>query len=240
MKSWQQAFWLAKFELKNSKLSFLYLLLFYPLITLGFISNFSSYLDVNFVGIDIIFILCFTFAAIWARPKYFQIQQMSDGIVASPAIFMLQQLPITKDLIVKSRFIIYYVYSFPPQVLLLISLYLFVPSLQEMMGLTSYLAFAIIWLSFSVYIGGMIPASDAGDKASKLKVAVYGVLMLIALIVFFTIFTVFSEHGIVHWTIIIAQKWPLLSAVLSVILALFSFGSWQKYMKKLMGKLDYL
>lgn len=240
MKNWHQAFWLAKFELKNSKLSFLYLLLFYPLITLGFISNFSSYLDVNFVGIDIFFILCFTFAAIWARPKYFQIQQMSDGIVASPAIFMLQQLPITKDLIVKSRFIIYYVYSFPPQVLLLISLYLFVPSLQEMMGLTSYLAFAIIWLSFSVYIGGMIPASDAGDKASKLKVAVYGVLMLIAIIVFFTLFTVLSEHGIVHWTIIIAQKWPLLSAVLSVILALFSFGSWQKYMKKLMGRLDYL
>lgn len=240
MKSWQQAFWLAKFELKNSKLSFLYLLLFYPLITLGFISNFESYLDVNFVGIDFFFILLFTFAAIWMKPKQFQIQQMNDKLVASPAMFMLQQLPITKDLIVKSRFIIYFIYSLPPQILLLIFLYLFTPSIHGMMEVSSYLAFAIIWLSFNIYVGGMIPASDAGDKASQRKVAVYAVVMFAGLIAFFTFFNAVSDYGIVHWTLIIAKRWPLLSGALSIILVFIGLNYWQSYMKKVMGKLDYL
>lgn len=240
MKSWKEAYWLAKFELKESKLSFLFLLLFYLLITLGFISSFESYLDTNFVGTDFFFILLFTFAAIWTKPKHFQIQQVNDELVASPAIFMLQQLPITKDLIMKSRFIIYFAYSMPPQILLLISLYLFVPSIHGLLEVGSYISFAIIWLSFGVYIGGMIPASDAGDKASQFKVAVYGVLMVIGLIAFFTLFTVFSEHGIVHWTLIFAKKWPILSGALSIILAFIGLNYWQSYMKKMMGKLDYL
>jgi hypothetical protein len=240
MKNWKQAFWLAKFELKESKLSFLLLLLFYSLIILGLISSLESYLDTNFVGLDFFFILLFTYAATWTKPKHFQVQQMNDELVASPTIFMLQQLPITKDLIVKSKFIIYLVYSVPPQILLLISLYLFTPALHGMIEVSSYLVFAIIWLSFGVYIGGVIPASDAGDNASKLKVAVYGVLMLIALIVFFTIFRLVSDHGIVYWTLIFAKKWPLLSGVSSIILAIFGFNYWQSYMKKMMGKLDYL
>src|SRR5690625_652314 len=205
MKSWKEAYWLAKFELKESKLSFLFLLLFYLLIILGLISNFESYLDANFVGLDFFFVLLFTYAGIWTKPKHFQVQQMNDELVASPTILMLQQLPITKDLIVKSKFIIYFVYSVPPQILLLISLYIFTPSLHGMIEISSYLVFAIIWLSFGAYIGGVIPASDAGDKASKLKVAVYGVLLLIALIVFFTIFRLFSDHCIVHWTIFLAK-----------------------------------
>src|SRR5699024_9005593 len=106
MKSWKEAYWLAKIELKESKLSFLFILLFYPLITLGLISSFESYLDTNFVGTDFFFILLFTFAAIWTRPKYFQVQQLNDELVVSPAMYMLQQLPVRKDIIVKSRFII--------------------------------------------------------------------------------------------------------------------------------------
>lgn len=240
MKSWKEALWIAKFELKESKLSFLFLLLFFPFITLGLITMFESYLDINFVGIDFFFILSFTFFAIWTKPKYFQVQQLSDELVASPAMLMLQQLPVRKDIIVKSRFIIYFVYSVPPQILLLIALYFFTPSLHGMMGISSYLSFAIIWLSFGVYVGGIVPASDAGDKASRLKGAVYGVLMLIGLIAFFTLFILFSKHGIVHWTVIFAQKWPLLSSSLSIIIAFIGLNYWQKYMRKMMEKLDYL
>lgn len=240
MKSWKEAFWLAKFELNESKLRFLLLLLFYPLITLGLISNFESYLEINSVTIDFFFILLFTFAAIWAKPKHFQVQQVSDELVASPAIFLLQQLPITKELIVKSRFIIYFVYSIPPQILLLTLLYLLTPAVHGMIGIGPYLSFVIIWLSFGVYIGGIVPTSDAGDKASRVKVAVYGVLMVIALIAFFTLFTLFSEHGIVHWTLIFAKKWPLLSGSLSIVLAFIGLNYWQRYMNKMIGKLDYL
>lgn len=240
MNTWKQAFWLAKFELIESTLSFLFLLLFYPFIILGIISSFHSYLDVNFVGIDVFFILIFTFFPLWTKPKRFQVQQINDGLVASPSMFMLQQLPISKELIIKSRFIIYFVYSFPFHLLLLISLYVLTPSLQEMIGIGSYISFCMIWVSFSIYIGGIIPTSDAGDRASPRRVVVYGVLMLIGTIAFFTIFHIVSDYGIVHWTLIIAKKWSLLSGALSIILAFVGLKYWQSYMKKLMTRLDYL
>lgn len=240
MSTWKRAFWLAKFELKESKLNFLFLFLFFPFIILGVSSTFSSYLEANFVGIDIFFILLFTFAATWTKPKHFQIQQMNDELVASPAIFMLQQLPITTEVIIKSRFIIYFIYSLPIQILLLISLYVLTPSLKDMIGIGLYVVFAIIWLSFSIYMGGMVPASDAGDRATQRKVAVYGVLMVIAAIAFFTFFHVVSDYGIVQWTLIFAKKWPILSSVLSIILAFFGLNYWQSYMKKVMKKIDYL
>jgi len=240
MNTWKQAYWLAMFELKQSKLNLLLLLIFLPLIILGFIASFESYLDLNFVGIDFYFILSFTFAAAWTKPKYFQVQQLNDELVASPTVVMLQQLPISKELIIKSRFIIYFIYSFPPQILLLIALYLFTPTIQGMMDLSLYIVFAIMWLSFGVYMGGIIPSSDAGDRASPRKVVVYAVLMLIGVIAFFTIFHIVSDYGIVHLTLIIAKKWPILSGLISVALAYFGFIYWQSYMKKLMEKLDYL
>ena len=109
-----------------------------------------------------------------------------------------------------------------------------------MMEVSPYLAFAIIWLSFSIYVGGMIAASDAGDKASQRKVAVYAVVMFAGLIAFFTLFNAVSDYGIVHWTLIIAKRWPLLSGALSIILAFIGLNYWQSYMKKMIEKLDYL
>src|SRR5690625_2465963 len=229
------------FELKQSKLNFLLLLIFLPLIILGFIASFESYLDLNFVGIDFYFILSFTFATVWTKPKYFQVQQLNDELVASPTVVMLQQLPISNELIIKKCFFIFFfIFSFHPHFFLFIALYLFTPTIHGIMDLSLYIVFAIIWLSFGVYMGGIIPTSDAGDRASPRKVVVYAVLMLVGIIAFFTIFHIVSDYGIVHWTLIIAKEWPILSSVFSVIFAYFGFIYWQSYMKKMMEKLDYL
>lgn len=240
MEKWQQAWWLAKFELKQSKLHILFLLLLCPLVILGFISNFNDYLSINFVGIDLVFLLLFTFAPIWAKPSHFQIQKINNGFSASPAIFMLQQLPITTHVIVSSRFIIYFIYTIPVQVITLIFLYAFTPALQEMMTIGPYIAFSIIWLSLGIYLGGIIPVGDAGDQSSTLKVAIYSILMLISLIAFFTFLHLVTGNGLVYWTLIFAQKWPILTALLSIIMAIFGLIFGQYYMRKTMGKLDYL
>jgi len=184
--------------------------------------------------------LLFTFATTWARPKHFQIQQMNDELISSPSIFMLQQLPIKTEMIGKSRFIIYFIYSIPTQIIILISLYVLTPSLQEMIGIGAYIVFSMIWIAFSIYIGGMIPASDAGERVSPINMVVYAVLMVIAAITFFTFFHVVSDYGIVYWTLIFAKKWPILSSVLSIILAFLGLKYWQSYMKKVIGKTDYL
>lgn len=240
MKEWKQAWWLAKFELKASKLSFLLLLLIYPWFTLGFISSFKSYLDANFVGIDIMFILLFTFAPIWTKPKQFQIQQMGNGLIVAPSVIMLQQLPIAIDTIIKSRFIIYLLYTLPIQILFLISVYMLTPALQEMITIGSYFTFAMIWLSFGVYVGGIIPISDAGDQSSTMKVIIYSILMVLGVIAFFTLIQIVLTHGLIHWTLILAKKWPIISAFLSILFAIIGFHYSQRYMKKTIGKMDYL
>lgn len=240
MYNWQQAWWLAKFELKASKLSFLLLLFIYPLFTLSIIASFNEYLDMNFVGIDLIFILSFTFAPIWTKPKQFQLQKMGSGLMAAPTVFICQQLPITRNVIIKSRFIIYFVYTLPVQLLLLSALYLLTPNLQALMSVGSYIAFSIIWLSVGVYVGGAIPASDIGDDSSTLKMTIYTILMVIGVIAFFTFIQMFSAHGLVYWTIIFAKKWPIISALLSILLAIIAINYWQQYTKKTIGKLDYL
>ncbi|WP_099159256.1 hypothetical protein [Virgibacillus ndiopensis] len=240
MQDWKLAFWLARFELNASKKSFLGLILFFILMVLFIVSSAGSYLEKNFAGFDVFFIVIFTISMIWTKPKDFQNKKINEGIFASPSLVMLKQLPVRQQVIVKSRFIVHFVYAFPFQLALLVSLYLLTPELQELMSLVSYGVFSIIWLSFGVYAGYIFPASDAGEKVNNTSMIIYGVLFLIGAMFIFSIFQLVSDHGIVQWTIIFAKKWPLLSTTLSILMALIGFNYWQQYMKKTMEKLDYL
>lgn len=240
MTNWKQAFFLAITEIKVSKRALLFLPIFTSLITLGMISSTAGYLESNYVGFDLFFILMFTVAPIWAKPKYFQVQQINDKLLASPFVIMMNQLPIKKEIIVKSRFIIYLIYLIPVQLILLSSLYLFVPALREIMTVGTYLVFSLIWIAFSLYMGSIFPASEAGDKASSLKVIVYGIVMVIATIVFFTLFRLLSAHGIVSWTIYFAQHWPIRSSLISVLLSFIGLKYWRYYTIKTITKMDYL
>lgn len=239
MQEWKQALWLAKFELKVSKRSFLFLFVFLIFMSLYFISSFSSYLANDFVGLDFFFILMFTVATVWTKPKWFQIQRINDGLLVAPSLIMLNQLPIKHDVIIKSRFIIFYMYSIPFQILLLISLYAFTPVLQNM-TIGTYISFSIIWLSLSVYVGSIFAASEAGDKSTSTKTFVYGILLIVGALAIFTAFHLIFDYGIVHWTLIFAQKWPIPSTLISIILAVIGFKYWQRYMRKTMERIDYL
>lgn len=243
MNNWKQAFVLAKFEIRESKQIFIYLFLYYCL----FISLFVmiSYLvgDFYFGGLDIFYLLLFTFVPFWIRPKEFQYQKTHGDIWASPAVITLNQLPIKRDIIIKSRFILYFIYSFPFQLFLLVSLYLLTPNMQTNMSPISYISFSIIWLSFGVYAGLSIVTTDAGDQYGKGKRKLYLTLsfgILIAIILLILCFGLIFSYGIVHWTIIFAQKWPFISAAISTLLAFLGFKHAQQHMKKTMEKIDYL
>lgn len=240
MEKWKQAYFLAAAEIKVSKKALLFLLFFTTLITLGILSSTEDYLEKNYVWFDLFFILMFSVAPVWAKPKQFQIQQMNDELVAAPVVVMLNQLPINRDVIVKSRLIIHFIYSIPVQFILLSCLYFFNPTIQEIMPAGTYLVFSFIWISFSLYAGSIFPASEAGDKASSLKVIVYGILMVIGALVFFTLFTLLFKSGIVYWTIYFAQDWPFLSVLISILLTIIGLNYWQKYMKRMIQKIDYL
>lgn len=242
MQDWKRAFGLAKFELRESKGSLILVLLFFLFLCSYFRSSLPSYLENGFVGYDFFFVLVFSVAAFWAKPKEFQISKINSSLQVSRLLVTQSQLPIKRDVLVKSRFIIHFFYSFPYQVLLLLLLYAFTPDLSELLPLGSYTAFSIIWLSFGIYTGYVFPMSEAGDKTGLTTAAIIAyciVFLVITFFVFAFIHFLFG-NGIVYWSIVFAQKWPLLSSVISLFLAFFGFKHWQYYMNKAMEKIDYL
>ncbi|WP_106495886.1 hypothetical protein [Lentibacillus sp. Marseille-P4043] len=242
MQEWKQAFQLATFELKASKQGFLFLALFFVLVLVFLTVELRTYIEQNFAGLDLAFILTFSgLIMIWLKPKNFQLTKLNEDVTASPSLIMLNQLPITKDVIMKSRFIVHFFYSFPFQFLLLIGLYPLSPNLQDALSIGSYIAFSIIWLSFSFYAGYIFPAADAGTKNTNTVLSfILGFIFAIGAMFVFAIIQVATGHAIVYWTIIFAQTWPLLSSFLSVILAFIGFTYWQHYTRKTIDKLDYL
>lgn len=242
MQDWKQAYSLAKLELKESKSGLLFAFVFTMFILYFIATSLESYLDNGYAGYDFFFIILFTFAGIWTMPKEFQSKKINADLMASPVLMMHKQLPIKDNVIIKSRFIIYFFYSFPFQLISLIAFYLLTP-LYGMLSFSSFIALAIIWLAFGIYVGYAIPASEAGIKgasATTLGSIIITIVSFIGLLFVFTFIHFLSGNGIVYWSIIFAQKWPLLSVIISIVLASLAFRYYKRSMKKKMDELDYL
>lgn len=152
---------------------------------------------------------------------------------------MLQQLPIRKDVIVKSRFIFHSFYSFPFQLTLLLCLYILTPETRNL-ELSAYLAFVILWLAIGIYIGFILPASDGGDIINWKTLLGSSLFFILLGAAILTLFHAVLDVGFVEWTIRIAQEFPLLSTLVSIFLTGFGFFYWPRSLKKTMEKLDYL
>lgn len=240
MKAWKEALWLARIELSASILNFLLLFVFILFMVSFIVLQISEYLEGGFISFDLFYLLIFTVGPLWAKPKSFQLQKINDGRYASPAVGMLQQLPIEKEIIIKSRFIISFVYTIPVQLTVLLLLYVFSIPIQNMMSLGMYVAFMIVWISFGVYVGGMFPASDVGDK-KRSTFYIWGsfiATMIVVIGILMGIQVTFGQ-GIVSFSIALAQKWPILSTCISIFLAIIGFHYWQFSMNKKMNEVDY-
>lgn len=239
MEHWKQAFWITKFELKHYGkhliiplvLLALLLFLYVPTIPNLFIDSFGT--DFLFLGLIIII---FTQ---WGRPKVFQGQKIGGGITASHFLVRLNQLPIAKEVIIKSRFLIYFILSIPYFSIFLLSLYALSSPLREKIPFSNYIVFLIIWLSYILFLGCTIPVSEAGGKVIRNVIIAILISPVIAAI-YALLFTQLYKNGAVHWTMLIALEHPLLATVISLLLAFIGVKYWMNFMRKKMKKTDYI
>lgn len=240
MHAWKQAYWLAGFELKARLKYSLLVLAFYTF--LGFICLFSfdHYMADNFYAFDLIFLLLFIMFPAWMKPKIFQMQKMDGDLWTVPAVIMLQQLPVSKTVIVKSRFIIHSAYSFPYQLILLTTLLLMSSTFREMMTPLSFIAFVAIWLAVSVALGFAMAASEAGGTFDTKLLARSMIYLVLGIAVFYAAFQWLADEGLIYWTIGLAQNWPLMSIVVSLLVIYAGWNYWQRVMKKDIEGADYL
>ena len=205
------------------------------------VSTAPDYFESGAVLFDPFFLIATGLAAIWSKPKDFQIQKTGNHVSVNPYFVLLHQLPIPKEVLIKNRFAIYYIYSVPSNMLFLTLIYVFSGTIQSMMTLPQYAAFSIIWISFGIYWGSIYAVSDIGEatRTSKVKSYVYLIIILALIVIGMILLHTYTGHGIVYWSMIIAKKWPLLSSVLSVTTAFISTIFWLRHANKTIEKVDY-
>ncbi|MFK4996671.1 hypothetical protein ACI2OX_01450 [Bacillus sp. N9] len=121
MESWKQALWLVKFECKAYKKSMFSILLIYVASLLVLVYSLES--DIEPLD-DLFFVSIFWFMFYFTRPKEMQLQKMSGEFWGVPYFVVLKQLPIPKDVLIKSRFLQYYITSVPAHLFILILLFI--------------------------------------------------------------------------------------------------------------------
>lgn len=237
---WKQAYGLALMEFKASLKYYLAILACYSAVAVVVLLSFDLYLNEEFATFDFLFLLLFFMFPSWMKPKEFQMQKFNGNLWTVPVLIMQQHLPISKNVLVKSRFILHQLFSLPYQLILLIVLYAVSPDFREMMVPVSLLAFAVIWLSASFYIGLIMAASEAGGvfktKTWYLSIGFW----VLAAIGVYAFINYFLEDGLITWTIDLALQWPVISAGVSIISAFIGWIYWQYDMHKSLEKTDYL
>jgi|SRR5690625_2808298 len=239
MENWKEALWLTKLELKYYAKSFLLLLGILIMLLIIIVPTMADYFENSTLGIDVFFILAFCIITTWIKPKQFQNQDHSNGLLLSPYLVILQQLPIKKEIMIKHRFLTYIIISIPFNILFLVSLYLLTPIIHDTMPIGTYLVFSIFWLCFSIYVGCSEIVTESGaDKALLImRGLVLGFISVLAIII---VFHKVYPRGFVHWTIYVSTNFPILVILISVSLAIFGFKFWMKRMDRKIERIDYL
>lgn len=215
-------------------------MVFYIAMSVIFMMSFDVYLKGEFKGFDLMFLLVFFMFPAWMKGKEFQMQKIDGNLWSSPPIIMLQQLPISKNTIVKSRFIIHAFCSFPFQLILLIAMPLMSDNFREEMTPVAYLVFVLVWLSISIAVGFMMAASEAGGNFRMKEIVLSFIYIAVAAAVIYLLFPVLSGGGFIEWTMALAVEWPLLTGITAVLLMIAGWKYWQADMRKTMKKTDYL
>lgn len=239
MGGWSLAWRLAWMELRTSLRTTAFLLVIYSAMSVGFATVFEVYARGDLFIYDLMFLFIFLLFPAWMKGKDFQVIRIGHDLWTSPAIVMLQQLPITKETIVKSRFLIYLSYSFVFLLMLLGALPVVSAEFRDMMTPLSFVTLFLVWFSFSVAVGLLMAASEAGGNYSTKSFVIAWIQIIAALAVLYIIWRYVLPAGLLMMTIQAAKDWTLITLAAAVVAAIAGWNLWQHKMKGYMNNADY-
>lgn len=240
MDTMRKAFWLAKLEWDVSKTYYLLLLLIVGVYTFFFYLTMPPYLEENIFLLDAFLIIYLGTLSFSIKPKNFQYQKLDDGLYASPYFAMLTQLPIKRNALVLSRFILPYLSIFIGITIVLVGTYIFSEEFRSAIEPLSMIALIIIWLCISFSIGGIFPASDPGDQIKRFTFFWSYMIVIMFFVGMYLIFQVWLDTGFFKWTIQMANEFPILSIIVSILIACIIIWYWFSHAMKQIQKNDYL
>jgi len=239
LESWKNAFRLVRLEFNYSKRHFLIQIGLILILLYLIVPTLPNYFENSFFSIDFLFICTVTIFPQLAIPKVFKVQNLGNGLWASHFIILLNQLAVRKETIVKYRFIMYNIITLSFTSLFLISLYLLSPYMQQNVSVSTYIVFSFFWLCLTIYVGCIQTVYEAG---SNLILNIIVSFLFIGPLLFITViylFYIVYSGGFVQWTLMASSRWPVVTSVCSLVLAIISFNFWMHRMKLKMKKIDY-
>lgn len=240
MKEWKQAWKLAMYEVKAHGI-LTYFLLVVALLVMTLLAReiFTAYVEKGLFILDAVMLIIPMTVAMWVKAKPFQYQRLENNFWASPYFITLYSLAIPKNILMKSRFINYYIWSIPFHILLFFFFYLISPDAREFFTVGEYVAFSVVWMSYGIAAGSLYPASDSGDYVSNLKLTVYGIFSFVGLFFVIGVIRFGTGHGLVYWTMMAAQSAPIFTIIVSMVASMIGAKYWLSYMGRHIDKTDY-
>ncbi|OLO37076.1 hypothetical protein BTR23_14175 [Alkalihalophilus pseudofirmus] len=244
----QQAFWLAKKELKSQWVAIT--------MTLGatiFIGLFSSILleqsvrklfgaemmFYNHTLLDIIFLVMTpSFAAIFMSRPYLTFQTIKDDPF-SKRMALFRTLPIPIATLSLSRILLMIGTFIVMSLAFYVTITIALPTqFFELMTPVEYLIFILFWLGYALAIGGINPFVEYGTNGKILHL-----LPWVFIVVFLTTVFIFYNlvgQGIVETVLVLikSHSWPL--AAVSLVVGVCGSYLWNKLLTMRLLKRDYL
>ncbi|PPA71096.1 hypothetical protein [Jeotgalibacillus proteolyticus] len=240
METLRKAFWLARFEFNVSKIHYLILIPMIGIYAVFFNLTMDTYLEDNLFLVDILLIVYLYTISFMGKPKGLQYQKMDASFYASPYFTMLNQLPIKHKVLAASRFFSPYFAVFLGMVLVLISTYILSTELREAIAPLPFISLIFIWLCISFSLGGQFPASEPGHQIKRFTLFWSYVIIFLFFILLYLIFQLWLGIGLFNWTITLANEYPILSIIVSILGSGLMMFYWFRYSLKQIQKNDYL
>ena len=240
MNSWKTAFHLSKWELRKSAINIMLSYLAMLVFSLYFVHELPSYLENRLVLYDLIFLLAFGAAPLFPKASGFGAQQIQSQLFASPIVVSQKHLAIKDNVIINSRLIMHIIYTVPMQLVALLILYS--KALHNILSVGSFISFGFVWLSFSIYVGYVVPKLNIGTRVFWVNNTGFSVIYIVSLILLLfglTLINSVFDHGIVYWSIMFARDYPLVTSGVSILLAFLGYHFWRNNMRKALGTLMY-
>lgn len=261
MSDQKQMWQLVKFELASPSLKhFLNQLL--VLVVTAFIFEAFIYLihqnsNEHFSDIvfDVFLLLVVLFYPQVLRQPAFRITDLKGGLYATPFYVYATQLPIKQHVLMRSRFILSFVYCVSVTVMAIAFAYVFpkiinalfavealgffLGTLHDLFTPAEFGAFITIWGLFAAAFSGLFAAADVGGTYTKKALFGYNILYLLVLLVVLAGLNFLTGRGLVDWTIVLATNAPFSGIVGFALFALVCHVIWHWEARRYARKVDY-
>ena len=241
-KEWRDAWWLAKFEFKQTKLNVSLILLGIILFAFVFSMNLWELRKDTFtvVFIDWLFVSAVILAPLMGRTKNFALTRVYGDFWGSLYFNYLKQTAISEKTLVRSRFIIFGCQSLVLNVILFVIIYFASESFQNQLSSGSFVLFSLLWIIIGLAVSLSFAASEVGSEVPSWKMILYCVLFYGGIIAIAIWYYSAAEWGMLGGTILLIEQFPFWTMMSAVILLIISCYYWNRYAVKMMHKNNYL